>query len=529
MSRYNFTVTKALRERRMLAKQVGPSWDKGYIPKLRVAKDCVHVAAGPKLIAYSLDPLASESPRNQDIVQRTVAAEKTIWTPGIPSLRHRSAHQNAYPQLRRTNAHLDGRRVTSYSPLEDITGFYQLSNGQVVTGNVGGVIQRQRFSAATGLGDISQTAESTALYQHPFMQQIVEISGDSTSTGGTAILSATKDGLASLYHAESPWTQPSTIDVGTRLWTAHLSLSASQPFAAFGGSGNASQALRVFPVMPSGIFANSSAKEQDHVAFGGSQRGRSAVYGIATPPNDMTMSFSNNPGSIVLSAWYDSFARIYDLRTTNLATGNAIPVAEMQDPWSHEALYCCDFVGPGQVVAGSARHGMLHIWDPRMVKKATSRAEITTVNDGSLDTSVQDPHETTVLSRHQGGWTVYTPGQPDSPVYDVKGEGGRIWGVTNRRTFVLAFDTLGASPSDSQARGWDIVPPYLESCKHPRNGHSQNGHWQGQGRSVGRNGDAEERSRDYATCYEHADKSLNPFYSLGANRPNLLSSRLRNR
>lgn len=460
-------------------------------------------------------------------MQRTVTAESTIWIPSISSLRHRSAHQNLYPQLRRTNAHHDGRRANSYSPLEDITGFYQLPNGQVITGNVGGVLQRQHFSKnSLGLGHTSQTAESTALYQHPFMQQIVEVSGDSTSTGGVAILSATKAGLASLYHAESPWTQPSTIDVGTRLWTAHLSLNASQPFAAFGGSGNTSQALRVYPVLPSGIFASSPTKASSHVAFGGCQRGRSAVYGITTPSNDMTMSFSNNPGSIVLSAWYDSFARIYDLRATNLATGKATPVVEMQDPWSHEALYCCDFVGPGHVVAGSARHGMLHIWDPRMVRTATSRRDTAIANDGTSNISVRNPHERAVLSMHQGGWTVYTPGQPDSPVYDIKGEGGRIWGVTNRRTFVLAFDTFGTSPLDPQARGWDIVPPYLEPQSHSRNG--QNGHWQGQGRSGGWKGDADEGSRNYGTCYEHADKSLNPFYSLGANKPNLLTSRLRN-
>ncbi|KAJ9105965.1 hypothetical protein QFC19_003300 [Naganishia cerealis] len=238
----------------------------------------------------------------------------------------------------------------------------------------------------------------------------------------------------------------------------------------------------------------------------------------------MTMSLSNNPGSIVLSAWYDSYARIYDLRTANLASGKAVPVVEMQDPWSHEALYCCDFVGPGHVVAGSARHGMLHIWDPRMIRAASSREDTVLANDNSLEISVQDPQESPVFSKHQGGWTVYTPGQPDSPVYDVKGEGGRIWGVTNRRTFVLAFDTTGASPSDPQACGWDIIPPYLQQQIHSLNG--RNGYWQGQGGLKGRNGNTDEGSRDYATCYEHADKFLRPFYSIGANRSSLLSARV---
>lgn len=32
--KYNVNVTKALRDRRLLAKQVGPSWDKGYVALL---------------------------------------------------------------------------------------------------------------------------------------------------------------------------------------------------------------------------------------------------------------------------------------------------------------------------------------------------------------------------------------------------------------------------------------------------------------------------------------------------------------
>jgi hypothetical protein len=119
----------------------------------------------------------------------------------------------------------------------------------------------------------------------------------------------------------------------------------------------------------------------------------------------------------------------------------------------------------------------------------------------------QDPQADAAFSPHRGGWTVYTPGQPDSPVYDVKAEGGRIWGVTNKRTFVLAFDTTGVTADASDAKGWDIVPSHMSPRNAPRNG------WTGD-----RRGREEEGARDYATCYEHGDRLLRPFYSLGADR-----------
>jgi hypothetical protein len=89
----------------------------------------------------------------------------------------------------------------------------------------------------------------------------------------------------------------------------------------------------------------------------------------------------------------------------------------------------------------------------------------------------------------------------------VKAEGGRIWGVTNKRTFVLAFDTTGVTADASDAKGWDIVPSHMSPRNAPRNG------WTGD-----RRGREEEGARDYATCYEHGDRLLRPFYSLGADR-----------
>jgi hypothetical protein len=390
---------------------------------------------------------------------------------------------------------MNGRRTTAYSPLEDITGFCELPDGQVVTGNVGGVLQRQRFSLDAQTSGETQLAHSTALYPSPSMQQIVEVSGALSGTS-SLVLSATKDGRASLLRAEAPWIQPSTIDTHTRLWTAHLSI-ASQPYAAFGGSGGPSQALQIYPVTPTGILV----PEKAQTPFLGSKHARSAVYGLVTPPKDMSMPYSNNPSSVLLSAWYDSHARIYDMRVSKVASRR--PVMEMQDPWSHEALYCCDFTGNGRVVAGAARHGMLHIWDPRYIRSPERSSATRSPN------LRQDNQPDTVFASHRGGWTVYTPGQPNSPVYDVKAEGGRIWGVTNKRTFVLLFDIRGVAADAIDARGWDIVSKNV-TPRHTVHTGQRTG-----GRQSAKDN---EEARNYATCYEHGDPLLRPFYSLGANR-----------
>ncbi|GMK55459.1 hypothetical protein CspeluHIS016_0205150 [Cutaneotrichosporon spelunceum] len=110
------------------------------------------------------------------------------------------------------------------------------------------------------------------------------------------------------------------------------------------------------------------------------------------------------PGHQVLSAWYDGTARLHDPRA------GADPVLELADPWSDVAFYSAAFVGEYGVAAGGAQHGTVSVWD------------------------VRNP---------DGGWSVFSPAGRGSPVYALAGDGGRVWGVTERRAFVLAFDGSG--------------------------------------------------------------------------------------
>ncbi|KAL1411179.1 hypothetical protein Q8F55_002130 [Vanrija albida] len=127
----------------------------------------------------------------------------------------------------------------------------------------------------------------------------------------------------------------------------------------------------------------------------GARRGHSAPYALVSGRTPHTL----------LAAWHDGAARLYDLRQ---ATPHA--ALELRDPWSDAALYSAAFVGEASVAAGSSQHGQVSVWDVR---------------------------------RPDDGWSLFSPGGRGSPVYDLHGEGGRLWGVTERRAFVLSFDGAG--------------------------------------------------------------------------------------
>ncbi|BEJ16258.1 hypothetical protein CspHIS471_0508630 [Cutaneotrichosporon sp. HIS471] len=139
-----------------------------------------------------------------------------------------------------------------------------------------------------------------------------------------------------------------------------------------------------------GTYALSSSGPTKIGELRGPKRG-SAAYAVV-------------PGHQVLSAWYDGAARLHDPRA------GAVPVLELSDPWSDVALYSAAFVGEYGVAGGGAQHGTVSVWDVR--------------NPG-------------------GGWSVFSPAGRGSPVYALAGDGGRVWGVTERRAFVLAFDGSG--------------------------------------------------------------------------------------
>jgi len=362
--------------------------------------------------------------------------------------------------------------------LDDITGIVRLPDDQVIISTVRGKLQRLRLPPVERYRPAPRlecAVASTAHYVHPANNAI-----ETLSSSGNIVLSAAHDGYVSLFNAKSPWMLPSTTHIGARAWSSLLNLNTSSPYAAIGSSGK--EPLRLYSVTPSGIFSDGS---KPFTTLTGPAK-RSAVYSIATPPQDMSTPYSNSPSNLLLSAWFDGYARLYDLRCDNERKG---AVMQMTDPWSDSSLYSCTFAGLGFVAAGAARHGLVHVWDPRML-----------VSPGTANLL---PNKT----KRSGGWSAFAPGRPESPVYDLQGEGSRIWAATSTSTFVMAFDVADREDRTG-SYGWDIVLPALRPSAVMA----------GRVRMSGRDEFLRDKLKDYATGYRHEDRSLRLFDSLGSGR-----------
>lgn len=183
----------------------------------------------------------------------------------------------------------------------------------------------------------------------------------------------------------------------------------------------------------------------------------SAVYAITHGPP--ASPWGTSP-QILASGWFDGIVRIYDLRAaSNLPPlqkdGQSIsqhtPILTMQDPWSWDPVYSLSLGGGGgtHVAAGMARHSVVALWDIRNV----------------MSSSPERGRKT--------GWSVHAPGNDQSPVYGLVAEGSRIWGVTERRPFILDFaNHAGSWPDVERVRG-DGLLNLKKSANNARNGRKE--------------------------------------------------------
>lgn len=475
---YNQSIADNLRSNRFVARQVGPTWARGCMPVLDLNEDRLLVATGATLVRFDLS-LGPTHNKGLPVpgIGKVVSSARGIHVPLMddnPPVDNLTGRQQPYKR-------------TAPTAFDDITGLVELSDGQIVTSTVNGTLQRLKLD--------SNRAISTARYGHRVNNNPIEsLSVSKSKSKQEFVLSAAHDGRLSLFSPSSPWIPPSTIATSVRPWCTHLNLEAPSPFAAVGVSGQS--ALRLHTVRPTGLFEDTGSS----TSLSGPLNKKSAVYGVTCPSADISLPYTAHPSSLLLSAWYDGYARFHDLRLCD--TGDisySRPVMEMTDPWTDTALYSCDFVGLGQVVAGSARHAMLSIWDPRMIRSLGGGAGANSAGVKNGDKFIKDP--TATASQWKGGWSMFAPGRDESPVYQVKGDGGRIWGVTSHRAFVLAFDVTGQEDEES-SRGWDVVLPAVRPSP------SIPSRWTPGNAGIGR------KPTDFSTGYKHEDVTVKLFNSL---------------
>ena len=296
-------------------------------------------------------------------------------------------------------------------------------------------------------------AKSTAHYAHPNEANVHTLAA---SPNGDLMMTTTSTGLASVFKYRSPWSSPDVFPLRRhRAWSSFITPDA----LLLGVTGS----IDVYPYLPTGPLRTPS-----RVLYGPDPPSQSSPYDMITPPSP-----SVHHPSLLLSGWYDSHLRLHDLRRREPG-----PVLEMSDPWAWadgSAMYSCAFLGENHVAGGGARHGTVALFDLRSTKR---------------------------------GWSCFSPDGRGSPVYKLVGEGGRLWGVTERRAFVLTFDgsaALSEGVVKSEARA---LRRRVKSEAQPVRGKGRGGKWNG----LARHG--EEAEAETVTGYEHSRRGVSLFDSL---------------
>lgn len=518
--RHNRKIEENFRNKRFLARQVGNTWFKPCRPSIELEPDRLLIATGPSLTIHGLSADGIHKPGHGS--RKGVVSIDHVPVPLV-----RARGQNS-SQIRQEGFGRFAQRAAVASPLDDLTGVVSLGDDNYIVSTVGGKLQRISLRATDGSNGARLQAVSTALYPHKANVPIESLTHSRHSDQAQhkqKFLTASHDGLVSLYDATSPWSVPATFNIGSRPWSSLLSLEGSQPYVAIGSSGLTP--LRVYPIGEGAAFDETnphgkSAPVPTKTLLGAQVK--SAVYDIASPHGDMANPFSNNPTSILLSAWFDGRARIHDLRVSGTgalssgteneggAGGQSRPVMEMFDPWLQSSLYSCTWTGPGNIAAGSSRHGMVSLFDTRMLIQSRHNMPASRLPRTTYDSNqplLEDPRSSSVdmLQWHRGGYSMYSPGRPESPVYRLHGEGGRLWGVTDRRAFVFAFDVEGDRPGLPESRGWNVVSDPCRAGPAP---------WTRRSSNRNTTEDTAEDRKDYAAGYAMDDRQLRLFESLRA-------------
>lgn len=304
--------------------------------------------------------------------------------------------------------------------------------------------------------------KSTARYPHESTRstRLRKVTG---SEKGELMMTTSWDGVVSLLHTRSPWIEPTAMSLeGKVAWsslliTSHPTLS---PTAMLGTK----TAISIHSILPSGISPTPSRLLQ-----GPEYPQTSSPYDLRLP----SPSSSHHP-SLLLSAWYDSHLRIHDLRSPSLS-----PILTFQDPftWADDsAFYSTCFTGEHYIAGGGARHGTVAFFDIRNSKT---------------------------------GWSCFSPGGKGSPVYSLQGEGGRVWGVTERRAFVLAFDGSGDEPGGLVAH----EARAMALRDRDRGRHVPSG-WRGRGGKWAWTAKYDTDEGNRAVGYEHTERDIRLFDSL---------------
>lgn len=377
--RYQTLAENAWRRRKFVARPLGPEWSSKLHPILSISPSRLVVAAGNTLFLYRFNPPTKHHSE----------------APGITFERMVTFPRDARKDFSGVSFIPDGS--------EDRTLVVSFANGAL------GRVQVPRTSQSSRRGDFS--------VQAPIPTYIREDGRPirSMSTVESTVLTMDSVGIASLYSLSDPSPNlVSTVNVGMRSpatgWSTHLELQSSSGYAVLGTSSHTP--LVVHPITGSGLFPSPQA------ILLPSKKGSPwitplSVYSICGATQ--TFPWTSPSNQIVIAGWYHGIITLHDLRccTHDGSSGEGPtldPALTLRDPMMLSPIYSVSNVG-ARIVAGSAQHSLIHLYDIRSPKL---------------------------------GFSIYLP-EPQrgrsasSPVYSCLLEGTRLWAATESRAFVVDF------------------------------------------------------------------------------------------
>lgn len=276
---------------------------------------------------------------------------------------------------------------------DDITSIACLEgSGEFLLSHVSGLLQKCKIA-------ISQDGRPylRSMCRYGNSKRIIQ-SISASKSGLIASVASHRGGIISLYRSASPWVEPVTWTTKQKPWTIHLDPSVNRPrWLALGDAGLT--ACHIYDLDEDGhpVARNHPKALQGNTCS-------TAVYDFASPPPESPLG---DAGHTIISGWYDSTVRIHDLRR---ASGQ--PIMTLRDPFADVPVYsvACGGGAGFTVAAGTARHGLVRMWDVRQAKEDI-----------------------------KSGTSLFGPGKDSSPVYSLEMEHGRLFGVTDRRAWMLAF------------------------------------------------------------------------------------------
>ena len=510
----NVYINASLALRRWRALQVGQTWSGAVIPAMELTPDRLLLGVGGKVVVHPLRPPLHSSPNGFES-DESAGATSTGATRGAKTV-HRAYEHPIVGKHQGSSADIIGVASlgTSGTDEEDIIVAQYDGTLQQFALNASGTSLRpvvrylppQPVQPATD--DTDGSRSSTPAPIPPFTSSSAAASatasGRSTPSVGTnglhtmsvrgGMVLTTSSTTAALYRAASPTSPPLVLHTAdpslpdgiakkhrNRAWSslvdprdAHLLLGMSD-------------AVHIHPYTPDAILP--SARR----LVGPDPPAVSSAYDLTLPP-----AGSVHSRQLLLSAWYDSTLRLHDLRRPASTS-----VLEMCDPWTWadgSAMYACTYLAEWGVAGGGARHGAVALFDMRQPKGPFAHAAPDTC-PGSRPTTYAGRPDV-----YAGDWSCFSPGGKNSPVYALKADSGRLYGVTERRAFVLAFDP--AEPDD-------IVHPTARAKRRLGDAVDVPKGWKGRGGKWGwtvRYG--EQADVDRSTGYEHAGRGVELFESL---------------